>query len=122
MENADWMNEQINEEIEDLCRMYGFEEKEAIAFWHLAKARQLMADLRLTENDKRIESMQEEYNQLSSASKTGQQIADSITLSAKTHAEVLQHFSALYRELGRYVLIRNYPQGWGGIIEEAEEG
>jgi hypothetical protein len=42
MERADWMNERVREEIESLQRTYGFEEDEAVAYWHLRDAGHLI--------------------------------------------------------------------------------
>jgi hypothetical protein len=42
MERADWMNERVREEIESLQRTYGFEEDEAVAYWHLRHAGHLI--------------------------------------------------------------------------------
>ena len=38
MEHYEWMNEQVRQEIEDLQRTYGFDEDEALAYWHLRHA------------------------------------------------------------------------------------
>ena len=35
VEHYEWMNDQIRKEIEDLQRTYGFDEDEALAYWHL---------------------------------------------------------------------------------------
>jgi hypothetical protein len=40
---------------------------------------------------------------------------------AQIESNVLQHLSALRRELGDRVLRRNYPEGWGGAHEAVEE-
>ena len=50
MDDADWMNEQVRQEIEDLQRTYGFEEQEAIAFWHLGQVRPLMDEMWRTDS------------------------------------------------------------------------
>jgi hypothetical protein len=46
MEPADWMNEQVRDEIETLQRTHGFEEEEAVAFWLLQQAWKQMHTLR----------------------------------------------------------------------------
>ena len=44
MDHADWMNDAVRQEIEALQRTHGFEEDEAIAFWHLRGAGLLMSE------------------------------------------------------------------------------
>jgi hypothetical protein len=85
MEHDDWMNNEVKQEIADLQRSFGFEEREALAYWHLAEARALMVQLA-------IEGKDEE--------------------AAEVPASIAEHFSALYRELGLRVLQRDYPEGW----------
>src|SRR5215207_1019373 len=38
LDHNEWMNDEVREEIEDLQRTHGFEEDEAVAFWHLQQA------------------------------------------------------------------------------------
>src|SRR5215217_9123753 len=45
VEREEWMSEQVAGEIEDLRRRFGFERKEAVAYWHLRHARQLMSEM-----------------------------------------------------------------------------
>jgi hypothetical protein len=46
MEPADWINDQVSEELEDLQRTHGFEEDEALAFWLVQQAAKQMNALR----------------------------------------------------------------------------
>jgi hypothetical protein len=112
MEDAEWMNEQVREEIEGLKRDYGFEEDEAEAFWHLQQAGKRMnamwrSDLR--EEMARYEGRDDEE---------GQKHAVLLHGAARWHSRALHHFAALRRELGVRVLRRDYPDGWGWIREE----
>jgi hypothetical protein len=38
VEHYEWMNDQVRKEIEDLQRTHGFDEDEALAYWHLRHA------------------------------------------------------------------------------------
>ncbi len=116
-----WMNEQVKGAIENLQRKYGFQGREAIAFWHLMEAQQLMLELRSAERDADPERAEERYDALPPEESAGRQIKHSFIFSDEVYTEIVQHFVALYKELGRYVLQRTYPQGWGGVAEEAEE-
>jgi hypothetical protein len=49
MEQGEWMNEQVKQQIEDLRRRFGFEEQEAVAFWHLREARGLIVEMLLAD-------------------------------------------------------------------------
>jgi hypothetical protein len=40
---------------------------------------------------------------------------------AQIESDVLQHLSALRRELGDRVLRRNYPEGWGSTHKTLDE-
>ena len=42
------MNDQVRKEIEDLQRSYGFDEDEALAYWHLRYAGTLLLAMRRT--------------------------------------------------------------------------
>ena len=46
MEHYEWMNDQARQEIEDLQRTYGFDEDEALAYWHLRHAGILLLAMR----------------------------------------------------------------------------
>jgi 16S rRNA C967 or C1407 C5-methylase (RsmB/RsmF family) len=117
MDHPEWMNEQVKGEIEDLRRRFGFEEREAVAAWHLRRAAELLAVLRtadveegLRRDEKETFPLEEAYPLVSSEMAAAQSIP--------------QHFSALYRELGVRVLQRTFSEGWGGTTptDEEEEG
>jgi hypothetical protein len=55
MERADWMNDQIRGQIEDLQQTHGFVEEEAVAFWHLSQAGKLMNDMRRADLEEGLE-------------------------------------------------------------------
>ena len=55
MERDEWMSEQVAGEIEDLRRRFGFERKEAVAYWHLLQARQLMSEMGQTDHSEELE-------------------------------------------------------------------
>ena len=97
MEHYEWMNDQVRKEIEDLQRSYGFDEDEALAYWHLRHAGILLLAMRRTEAPETIGGR------------------------AQIESNVLQHLSALRRELGDRVLRRNYPEGWGSTHKTLDE-
>jgi hypothetical protein len=98
LEHYEWMNDQVRKEIEDLQRSYGFDEDEALAYWRLT----LLLAMRRTEAPERAEEGEESTR-----------LARMIHDRAQIESDVLQHLSALRRELGDRVLRRNYPEGWG---------
>jgi hypothetical protein len=112
VEHAEWMNAEVREEIEDLQRTHGFEEREAIAYWHLAEARRLMVRWSFEDEETRLANVEEEYGALSAVQRAGREMSDSASHAAEVEARIGQHFSALYRELGLRVLRRSYPEGW----------
>ena len=117
MEHEAWMNEQVRGEISDLRRRFGFEQDEAVAYWHLRQAAELIFALK--EVDIAKDLRQEERDTIPYAE------ASALVSSevAAIQAGIQQHFTALYRELGVRVLRRNFPEGWGGdpIADEDEE-
>ena len=90
MEHAGWINKQLRQQIEALQQTHGFEEDEALAYWHIREAAKLMNEMRIED----LETAPEEY-------------------AAPWYSTVHQHFIALYRALGERVLQRDYPDGWG---------
>ena len=96
VEHYEWMSDQVRKEIEDLQRTYGFDEDEALAYWHLRHAGILLLAMR----------------------RTG--APETIGGRAQIESNVLQHLSALRRELGDRVLRRNYPEGWGSAHEVSD--
>ena len=109
VEHYEWMNDQVRKEIEVLQRTYGFDEDEALAYWHLRHAGTLLLAMRRTEASERAE--EEESTRL----------ARMIHGRAQIESNVLQHLSALRRELGDRVLRRNYPEGWGTTHKSLDE-
>jgi hypothetical protein len=117
MEHHEWMNDQVRGEIEDLQRTRGFEQDEAIAYWHLRQAAKLMTELKGADLK---ESLSREERE------TIPDVEASLLMSmevAKNQVFIRQHFSALYRELGIRVLRRSFPEGWGGepVAEDVDE-
>jgi hypothetical protein len=123
MDREEWMLDQVREEIEDLQRAYGFEQAEALAFWHLSGAHHLMLDLARADDDKLEPARQREYDAegLGEMERMGRDMGSSMHYAAEVETRIGQHFEALYRGLGRRVLRRNYPEGWGQGFPVAEE-
>jgi hypothetical protein len=108
LDHDEWMNDEVREEIEDLQRTHGFEEDEAVAFWHLQQAgKQINALWRA--------DLREEMDRYEGRDDKEGQHATLLHGTAEWHYRVLQHFAALRRELGARVLRRDYPDGWGWI-------
>ena len=82
--------------LEELMRLYGFEEKEARAAYHLGLAEELFEEI-----------SKEAYQRSGFARVRGVQ--------AWMHDEMDlgEHFQALRNQLARRVLQRDYPEGWG---------
>ena len=59
MEHYEWMNDQLRKEIEDLQHTYGFDEDEALAYWHLRHAGTLLLAMRRTDAPERAEEGEE---------------------------------------------------------------
>jgi hypothetical protein len=107
MEHADWMNEQVRGEIETLQDTHGFEEDEAVAFWHLGQAGKLMNDMKRDDRQEDMDLYEGQDNQ-----EMWQQ-AIFLNHAIQLHTTVRQHITALQRALGHRVLRRNFPDGWG---------
>jgi hypothetical protein len=109
VEHYEWMNEQVRKEIEDLQRTYGFDEDEALAYWRLRHAGTLLLAMRRT------------------AAERAEEVEESVRLARMIHgrsqieSNIVQHLSALRRELGDRVLRRNYPEGWGSADKGIDE-
>ena len=82
--------------VEDLMRLYGFEEKEARAAYHLGIAEELFEEI-----------SEEAYHRGGFPRVRG--------IQAWMHDEMDfgEHFHALRNQLARRVLQRDYPEGWG---------
>jgi hypothetical protein len=112
----DWMNEQVRGEIEDLRQRYGFEEDEAVAFWHLQQAGDLMNKMRSADL---LQEINRHEGQDDEAAFRQVIVPNHV---ARWHSRVGQHFAALNQALGRRVLGRAFPDGWGGQYQsEATE-
>ena len=107
MERDEWMSDQVAGEIEDLRRRFGFEKKEAVAYWHLRHARQLMSEM--GQSDRFEELEREGKSELEADFREFAGLIHDISVLGETR--VFQHFAALYRDLGTRVLRRNYPDG-----------
>ena len=113
MEHYEWMNDQVRQEIEDLQRTYGFDEDEALAYWHLRHAGILLLAMRRTAAPEQAEEGEE--------SAESARLARMINSRSQIESDVLQQLSALRRELGDRVLRRNYPEGWGSVHKAVDE-
>jgi len=115
MKHDEWMNQAVRQEIEDLQQTRGFEEDEAVAYWHLRQAERLIHKLRRVNFEERLR--QENWDTIPS-----EEAAALVGIEAAAlQADVLQHFTALYRELDAQVLRRNYPERRGGSAAAADE-
>ena len=99
------MEQNFEREVEDLRRRFGFQDKEAGAFWHLAQAKMLMSDFKREDAHEAIQSS-------NARDQAGFALLNTHEM-AKAEASVFSHFLALERELANRVLRRDYPQGWG---------
>ncbi len=117
VEREEWMSEQVAGEIEDLRRRFGFGKKEAVAYWHLRHARQLMSEMGQTDHFEELE--REGKSELEADFREFAGLIHDISVLGETR--VFQHFAALYRELGSRVLRRNYPDGWGQAYGSGDE-
>ena len=108
MEHYEWMNDQVRKEIEILQRTYGFDEDEALAYWHLRHAGILLLDMRRTGAPQPAEE-------------ESVRLARMIHGRAQIESNIVQHLSALRRELGDRVLRRNYPEGGGSVHKGLDE-
>jgi hypothetical protein len=97
--------EENHKQLEDLMRLYGFEEKEARAAYHLGIAEQLFEEI----------SEEEAYERRRVPRVRG--------VEAWMHDEMDfgEHFHALRNQLARRVLRRDYPEGWGRRPEASSE-
>jgi hypothetical protein len=88
--------EEDHNRLDELMRLYGFEEKEARAAYHLGIAEELFEEL-----------SEEAYQTRGLARARG--------VVAWMHDEMDfgEHFHALRNQLARRVLQRDYPEGWG---------
>jgi hypothetical protein len=88
--------EENDKRVDDLMRLYGLEEKEARAAYHLGIAEELFEEI-----------SKEAYETRGFARVRG--------VEAWMHDEMDfgEHFHALRNQLARRVLQRDYPEGWG---------
>jgi septation ring formation regulator EzrA len=110
VEHYEWMNEQVRQEIEDLQRTYGFDEDEATAYWHLRHAGTLLLAMKRTGAPEIAEEVDESTR-----------LARMVYGRSQIESNIVQHLSALRRELGDRVLRRNYPEGWGSAHKALDE-
>jgi hypothetical protein len=88
--------EENRQQLEDLMRLYGLEQKEARAAYHLGIAEEL------------FEEISEE------ASETrGFPTVRGVEAWMHDEMDFGEHFHALRNQLARRVLQRDYPEGWG---------
>ena len=112
MEPADWINDQVSEELEDLQRTHGFEEDEALAFWLLQQAAKQMNSLR------RGDILNEMSRHEGRPDQLALQHAIVVEHVSKWHSGIRQHFTALQDALGARVLRRAFPEGWSLLRRE----
>jgi hypothetical protein len=88
--------EENRQQVEDLKRLYGLAEKEALAAYHLGIAEEL------------FEEISKEASETSGFPRVR-------GIEAWMHDEMDfgEHFHALRNQLARRVLQRDYPEGWG---------
>ena len=88
--------EEEQKRLEELVRLYGLEQKEARAAFHLGLAEELFEEI-----------SEEAYRRGRFAAVRG--------VHAWMHDEIDfgEHFQALRNQLARRVLQRDYPEGWG---------
>jgi hypothetical protein len=88
--------EEEQKRLEELVRLYGLEEKEARAAYHLGLAEELFEEI-----------SEEAYRRSGFPAVRG--------VHAWMHDEMDfgEHFQALRNQLARRVLQRDYPEGWG---------
>jgi hypothetical protein len=89
--------EPSREEIQDWQQRYGYEEKEAEVAYHLREARAGISQL----------------IQADVEAEAGPGSFPATYASMKIQSAVLPHFDALFNLLGRRVLARQFPEGWG---------
>ena len=88
--------EENRKQLEDLMRLYGLEEKEARAAYHLGIAEELFEEI-----------SEEAYE------RGGVPKARGVVGWMHDEMDFGEHFHALRNQLARRVLQRDYPEGWG---------
>jgi hypothetical protein len=88
--------EENHQRVEDLMRLYGLEEKEARAAYHLGIAEELFEEI-----------SEEAYE------KRGFPRVRGVEAWMHDEMEFAEYFHALRNQLARRVLQRDYPEGWG---------
>jgi hypothetical protein len=88
--------EEEQERLEELMRLYGFEEKEARAAYHIGLAEELFEEI-----------SEEAYKSSGFPSVRG------VRTWMHDEMDFGEHFHALRNQLARRVLQRDYPEGWG---------
>jgi hypothetical protein len=88
--------EENHKRVEDLMRLYGLEEKEARAAYHLGIAQEL------------FEEISEEASE-----RGGFPRVRGVEAWMHDEMDFGEHFTALRNQLARRVLQRDYPEGWG---------
>ncbi len=81
--------------IEELMRTRGFEEKEARAYYHLNEAERLFSEIEKSDGEP----------------------SSTVTYSVW----IFPHFLALRNQAARWVVRRDYPEGWGIVPSDEEE-
>jgi hypothetical protein len=102
VEHYEWINDQLRKEIEDLQRTYGFDEDEALAYWHLRHAGTLLLAMRRTHAPQRSEEGEESLR-----------LARMIHGRSQIESNVLQHLSALRRRIRRSGVAQELPGRMG---------
>ena len=88
--------EENRQQVEDLMRLYGLEEKEARAAYHLSLAEELFEEI-----------SEDAYR------KGGFPAVRGVQAWMHDEMDFGEHFHALRNQLARRVLQRDYPEGWG---------
>ena len=87
---------EYDKRVEDLMRLYGLEEKEARAAYHLGIAEELFEEI--SEED---------------SERGGFPRVRGVEAWMHDEMDFGEHFQALRNQLARKVLQRDYPEGWG---------
>ena len=96
--------EENHKQLEDLMRLYGLEEKEARAAYHLGIAEELFEEISEEASERR-----------------GVPRARGVVAWMHDEMDYGEHFHALRNQLARRVLQRDYPEGWGRRPQASSE-
>ena len=113
MDHADWLNDAVHQEVEALQGSRGFEENEAVAFWHPRQAEELMGAMWDEEFQEGRDRQEQRGGEQRSKQPGFDHLWARIDDQVAWHTSVKQHLWALRKPLALRVLRRDYPDGWG---------